>query len=181
MKLQTAREVRRDIERLLERDGNLCLYDELEVDPFNCDIDHLDNNPYHNDIRNKVLCHHKCNLEKKNNIDYQVIASDKLKANMRNTFNIEYDESDHASPEIKHNIKISQFVEQHLYEKINTHGFIKWEDALNGFTYLCVKKFGHCSQTTIRKHLDAFTSVYGPYKKSVDEHGIKIIVKRNEN
>ena len=177
MRHQTAREVQRDITKLVDRDGRLCLYCSQELDPLNCDIDHLDNNPYNNDIRNKILSHHKCNLDKRDNTDYQILADEKLKANMRNTYHA-IDDQDRASPEIQHNVKVGDFVDQKLYEYTTRDGFILWQDALNGFTHLARKKFRHASQVTIRRILDDNTSIFGDYKKEANDDGELIITKR---
>ena len=183
MKLLTANQKLKLRDKLIERDGTKCLYCNCELNVNDCDIDHLDNNPKNNNEGNLVLCHHKCNLEKRNNFDYQIISSEKLEFNQNRILRTYLeDESDYGnSPEIEHNVKVKEFVKQMLYEKINTDGEIEWNDALNGFTYLSSEKFGHCSQTTIRRHLDAFTSSYAPYMKIKNNKGQKVIVRRAGN
>jgi len=183
MKLLTANQKLKLRDKLIERDGTKCLYCNCELNINDCDIDHLDNNPKNNNEENLLLCHHKCNLEKRNNFDYQIISSDKLKFNQNRILRTHLeDESEYGnSPEIEHNVKVKEFVKQMLYEKINTDGEIEWDDALNGFTYLASEKFGHCSQTTIRRHLDAFTSSYAPYMKIKNNKGLKVIVRRAGN
>ena len=182
MKLLTAKQKLHRKHFLIDRDGINCLYCELELDLDNCEIEHLDNNEYNNDIENNALSHITCNAEKRTNIDYQIIAQEKLKSNQRRIFKpyLE-DKTDYGnSPEIEHNVNVKSFVKQFLMEKIKIDIKILFSDALNGLTYLCGEKFGHCSQITIRRHLDALCSPWAPFMR-ITENGKRYITKRDGN
>lgn len=181
LKLLTANQKLRIRDILIKRDGTVCIYCKQEIDPNNCEIDHLNDNPHDNQIYNLILCHSECNKEKRNNFDYKIIANEKLEKNkMIITVSSDIIESEN-SPEIEHNINVFKFVEQILSERINTDGEIWYADALNGLTYLATKKFGHCSQTTMRRHLDALTSSVAPFMIIKNDKGKKVIVKRTGN
>jgi len=183
LRLLTARQRLHKRDFLLDRDGVKCLYCVLKLDPNDCVIDHLNNNEYDNDDENLVLCHEKCNLDKRNNPEYQIIAQEKLESNQKRVFkSYMEDKSQYGnSPEIEHNVNVKQFVKQFLTEKIQTDGEIEYSDALNGLTYLCSEKFDHCSQVTIRRHLDALCSPYSPFMKIKNNSGKFVIVKRIGN
>jgi len=168
---------------LAERDGLICIYCNLQLDPNDSEIDHLNDDYTDNQIENNVLCHRKCNLEKRNNYDYQIIAGEKLESNLRSSFKTYVeDRNDYTnSPEIEHNINVKSFVKQFITEKIQTDGSMPYADALNGLTYLCGEKFDHCSQVTIRRHLDAICSDWAPFMKSKNKSGKYLIVKREGN
>ena len=147
----------------------------------NCEIDHLDDNPFNNESYNYVLVHSECNKEKRNSFDYKILAKEKLEENKKKyASSLEITESD-DSPETEHNKNVSNLTEQCLSEKINTDGYFEYSDALDGITYLALKKFGHCSQVSVRRHLSTFTSPFAPYMIIRNEKGKKIIVRRTGN
>jgi len=43
------------------------------------------------------------------------------------------------------------------------------------------EKSGHCSQVTIRRHLDALCSPLGPFMKIKNSSGKSVILKRSGN
>jgi len=179
----TARQKLQRRDEIIEQDGTKCLYCKLELDLNDCVIDHLDDNPFNNNPENHTLCHQKCNLEKRNNFDYQIIAQEKLEANQKRVL-VSYleDKSEYGnSPEIEHNVNVRQLVKQMLFEKTKTDGEILYSEALNGFSYLAAEKFGHCSQVTIRRHLDDLTSSYAPFMVIKNKEGKKVIIRRVGN
>lgn len=182
MKRLTARQKLHKRNIFLERDGTKCLYCKLELNPDECVIDHLNNVEYDNNDENLVLCHQSCNLEKRNSPEYQLIANEKLEFNQKHIFTQLEDKSQYGnSPEIEHNVNVRQYAKQFLQEKVMTDGKIEYSDILDGLTYLCSEKFGHCSQVSIRRHLDALCSSFGPFMKIKNEFGKFIIVKRSGN
>lgn len=182
LKLLTSSQKLKIRDLLVQRDGISCPYCKQDIDSQNCEIDHLDDNPYNNEFYNFALCHSGCNKAKRNNFDYKIIASEKINLNkLITSINpVEITEPEN-SPEIEHNINVYGFVKQILTERVNTDGEIEYSDALNGFTYLASEKFEHCSQTTMRKHLDILTSFTAPFMITKNNKGKKVIVRRIGN
>lgn len=167
----------------MESDGPSCIFCNLETPEYDRELEHLDNNDYNNKPENHALTHHKCNLEKRYNSDYQIIAKERLALNQKRnmTSAIEDKTEYYNSPEIEHNVNVRQFVRQCLEEIIKTDNEILFSDALNGFTYLAGEKFAHCSQVTLRRHLDSLCSPYSPFMKIRNNSGKFVIVKRSGN
>jgi len=61
-----------------QRDGPNCFYCRKEYPNV---LEHLDDNRNHNTLENFVLSHQTCNVAKNHNLDYQIMAQDKLKQN----------------------------------------------------------------------------------------------------
>ena len=113
-----------------QRDGPNCFYCRKEKPNV---IEHLDDNRNHNTLENFVLSHQTCNVAKNHNLDYQIMAQDKLKQNELAPFiPIEDNESEEASTEIKISKNSFDITEQYLSEKILTDDSISWHDALYG-------------------------------------------------
>jgi len=183
LKLLTPQEKSIRVQELLKQDGNNCFFCNEELELNELVIDHLDDNPKNNTPANHVLCHQRCNLVKRTFYDYKIMAAEKLNDNLAKVIvsSIE-DKSEYGnSPEIEHNINLRQFVNQQISEIILTDKEILYSDALNGLTYLAGENFGHCSQVTVRRHLDALTSSFGPFMKIKNPSGKFVITKREGN
>ena len=171
--------LKRDL--LIQRDGLNCLYCKSQIDPNDCDIDHLDNNPKNNENWNLVLCHHKCNCEKRNNIDLQLLANEKIKLNQSQIFipKLEDNSPIEASTEIQININSFQIAERYITEQVQSNGSLEEIDAINCITFLCKKKTGHGSNQSSRNYIKTLTCSLAPFMISKNEEGKKIIVRRN--
>ena len=162
-----------------QRDGPNCFYCKKERPNI---LEHLDDNRNHNTLENFVNSHQVCNVAKKFNIDYEVMAQDKLKQNQLTPFiPTEDNESEEASTEIKISKNSYDITEQYLAEKILTDGSITWHDALYGSVYKCKKLTGYGSVQCVRNYLYTLTSPEGPFMKTKDENKKPIIVMRNQN
>ena len=183
MKPYTPRETAIRKSEIVESDGPSCIFCNLDTPEYDRELEHLDNHIENNKPENHALAHKKCNLEKRHNPDFQIIAKERLALNQtRNMTSAIEDKTEYGnSPEIEHNVNVGQFVRQCLEEVTKTDGEILSSDALNGYTYLAKEKFGHCSQVTIRRHLDALCSPPGPFMKIKNSSGKSVIVKRSGN
>jgi len=162
-----------------QRDGPNCFYCRKEYPNV---LEHLDDNRNHNTLENFVLSHQTCNVAKNHNLDYQIMAQDKLKQNELAPFiPIEDNESEEASTEIKISKNSFDITEQYLSEKILTDDSISWHDALYGSVYQCKKKTGYGSVQCIRNYLYILTSPEAPFMKTKNENKKPIIVRRNQN
>ena len=168
---------------LVESDGPNCIFCNLETTDDDRELEHLDNHDDNNEPENHAVTHKKCNLEKRYNSDYQIMAKERLSLNQtRNMTSAIEDKTEYGnSPEIEHNVIVGQFIKRSLTEIIKIDNEFLFSDALNGFTYLTAEKFGHCSQVTVRRHLDALCSYSGPFMKIKNDSGKFVIVKRNGN
>lgn len=166
---------------LVLRDGSRCLFVDHELDPNNCDIEHLDNNPANNKRWNLALSCHKHNCEKKNNTDFQIIAKEKIDKNKSQIFIIEDKTPNEASTEIQININSRQIAEQFITERITIDGAIEYQEALNCITFKCNKNTGHGSQQSTRNYIDSLTCSISSFMISKNDQGKKIILARSGN
>ncbi len=165
----------------IQRDSLNCIYCPNKIDPNDCDIDHLDNNPKNNEKWNLVLCHHKCNCEKRNNTDFDLIAQEKIKLNQSQIFipKLEDNSPIEASTEIQININSRLIAERYITEQIQIQSSLLYQDVLNSITFLCNKKTGHGSQQSTRNYIDSLTCSISPFMIIKNDEGKKIIVRRN--
>jgi len=164
-----------------------CLFCELEFsDTLKPEIDHLNNNPNDNRIENWALVCHACNNKKKANIELQVIAHDKLKANEKREYECERMLADSGtefgltscSAINKINTQnAKQFVLEHtmndeiLYEK----------DAVNAITNLCQENNGTGSQPAIYRIIERLCNPINGKYTICDYNGKNIIRRRTGN
>jgi len=166
---------------LVQRDELNCLYCSDEIDPNNCDIDHLDNNPYNNENWNLVLCHHKCNCAKKTNSDFAIIAQDKIKLNKSQIFvPLEDNSPQEASTEIQININSSQIAERFITERVKIDGSLEVIDAINCITFQCKKNTGHGSNQSSRNYINTLTCSIANFMITKNDEGKRIIVRRED-
>ncbi len=166
-----------------QRDGKLCLYCRLEVDPNNCDIEHLDDNPQNNEYWNTINVHHQCNCEKRTNTDYNIIAQEKIEQNKASIFTpkLEDHSPNVASTEIQINVNSRQIAEKFIAERVQADGHTDYDDALNSITFKCQEQTGHGSQQSTRNYIASLTCSIAPLMIIKNDEGKKIIVKRTEN
>jgi len=170
-------------EYLIQRDGNRCVFVNHELDPKDCEIEHLDNNPSNNENWNLALTCHKHNCEKKDNSDFQIIAQEKIKQNKSQIFiqKLEDHSPREASTEIQININSRQIAEQFITERVQADGHTDYDDALNSITFKCQKQTGHGSQQSTRNYIASLTCSIAPFMIIKNDEGKKIIVKRTGN
>jgi len=167
----------------IQRDGLNCLFCEIPI-PKNqaCVIDHLNDNPLEDRLENRARCHQKCNIDKINNFDYQILADTKRRNNLIHPF---IPKEDNESEEMSSEIKISKsnfdITEENITERILVDGFILWHDALYGSVYKCKKITGYGSVQCVRNYLYTLTSEFSPFMKAKNEKGKSIITKRCDN
>lgn len=176
---------------LLKRDGPDCLYCKKPLSPTHHDFqsaelrtnyDHLDDNPKNNERENLVLCHAKCNQQKKVFPDYQIIA--KAKAEQLRVCVDPLDERETtppkpASKEIDLNVALKKLTWQYLQERLVRQGkpAINYNDAAHSISYIFWEETGHGSSETVKRHLNDFCSSAAPFK-TLEESGETVIVKR---
>jgi len=93
------------------------------------------------------------------------------------------DEEEELDKETSKEIAINKctwnITENYILEKVLNEGSILYTDTLNACVMLCKQKTGHGANITIRRHIDALTSVTGPYEIKRDSKNKKVIVKRD--
>lgn len=175
---------------LLLRDGKDCLYCKQPLTVDDLDYDHLDNDDTHNEFVNFGLVHHKCNCEKRNSPEFQIIAKEKLDENKktiplymggRKNLLVDPEERQEQSLEMKVRTDTYNITKQWLDEHINIDGEIEYKDAIDSIAYYSMEKTGHGSPKVIRSHIDALCSSIGRFMVVKDsETRKKKIVKRND-
>ena len=148
----------------------LCLFCPLEFsDTLKPELDHLNNNPNDNRVENWALVCHACNNKKKNNIEMQVIAHDKLKANVKREYACERMLADSG---IEFNLTSSQsinkintqIVRQFLLEHTMNGEILYQKDAVNAIVNLCQENNGTGSQTAIYRIIESLCNpINGKY------------------
>ena len=165
---------------IIQRDGGLnCLYcpESLGSDYV---FDHLNNQRLDNRVENICTVHQKCNILKINNIDFQLIASEKLKQNEEAGLKFLEDNSAHEnnSSEIEINKALYSFHKRYISERIASDGQYLFDDAIAELPYLCQERFDHGSEITTRKYIKQLTSKVTKWQVVKDDKGKKIICKR---
>ena len=174
--------------RIVERDCYLCFYCEGEFDENHpAEYDHLNNNPNDSRDENLVLAHHKCNIEKKSNIEWKMRAIDKLHQNEKTLLASERKLADTGTTEeLTSSQKINQVNEpiakQWLAEHLLMEPEIVLKDAVSAIVNLCRKQTGFGSQPAIRRYIEDWSNPYnGDLTLSKNENGKTIIRERTEN
>ncbi len=169
---------------MIQRDGLDCLFCKKEIPKNQKHVqDHLNNNRIDNRLENFARVHQSCNIAKAFNVDYQLIAQEKLKENESALFfPVEDKTNNEVSSEIKININCSEILEQYVAEKITVDGKINKDDTLFSAAYRCKKLTGHGSIQCMRTYLGILCCAEGPFMEVKDEETKKkIIVKRVGN
>ena len=170
--------------KLIDRDGGFkCFYCKQELSMKRLSFDHLNNNRADNRMENLVLCHQSCNIKKISHLDYQIMASQKLKGNEeefsvseRKTEKTDFD----SNSEIGINVGTYEIVETYLNQEIQNGGHVKFNDALYSIVYICKQRTGHGSEPAVRRHLNTLTALIAPFELKKNDAKEKIIVRREK-
>jgi len=163
-----------------QRDGEICIYC---IKPLGSKyvLEHLNDNRDDNRLENYVNAHQACNISKSFNIDYQIIAKEKLQQNENALFLPKEDDEPEASTEIKISQNNFDITEQYITEKIAIDQSISWHDALYGSVYQCKRKTGYGSTQCARNYLFVLTSPEASFMRTKNEQGKSIISRRKGN
>ena len=136
--------------------------------------DHLDNDTTHNDVSNHVWAHAHCNERKKNDLDWQILASEKKKQNEKwaveslgegekKRVNTAHTQTQ-PNEQIDANADAARLAEEFLIERLLPRNGrpaiddqIDFNEAADTIAYRCFKKHGHGSQNTITRILKMLT------------------------
>jgi len=174
--------------RIIERDGDVCLYCPEPFSEINpAEFDHLNNDSSDNRDENLVQCHHACNIRKKFSPEMQFIAKEKLKQNERA---ISASEKASAILKIEHpegltsSQQISQacrpIAKEWLYNHINEEGQVTLSEAVGAIVDACQKRIGWGSQAAIYNHINAWCNRYTGEFTKTKEAGKNVIRIRDE-
>jgi len=166
---------------IIQRDGGLnCLYCP-EILSSDYVFDHLNNQRQDNRVENIITSHQSCNIEKINNIDFQLIAAEKLKQNEEAGLKYLEDQTAHEnnSSEIEINKALYSFHKKYISERIASDRQYLFDDAIAELPYLCQERFGHGSEATTRKYIKQLTCKAADWQVVKDDKGKKLICKRN--
>ena len=165
----------------LQRDGETCIYCGKSLDSRKV-LEHLNNDRNDNRLENFVNAHQACNIAKAFNMDYQILAQEKLKQNESALFiPLEDHTDDQASTEIKISKNNFDITEQYILEKITLDGKINKDEAINSSVFRCKKLTGYGSIQCIQNYIKILTCAEGPFMEALDDNKKKIIVKRTGN
>jgi len=175
---------------LLKRDGSNCFYCKIPFDQQSHKLkrtfDHLNNNNKENGTWNLVLCHWKCNQEKKRSAEYQIMADEKLHENQVSFDSLSVcvsqkleSEPKQASKEIDLNVAMKKLAWEFINERLITQGkpALNFNDTAHSIAFIFWQRTGHGSSETVKRHLLDFCSESAPFKR-VEESGEDLIQKR---
>jgi len=149
------------------------------------ELDHLNNNSNDNRMENWALVCHTCNNKKKTDIDMQVIAYDKVKANQKREYACERMLADSG---IDFNLTSSQSINrittqttrQFLLEHTMNDKLYE-KDAVNAITNLCQENNGTGSQSAVYRIIESLCNpINGKYTTCSTPKG-NVIRRRTEN
>jgi hypothetical protein len=181
-----------------KRDGDGCFYCKLEgTDPrfidqlqgFEMNFDHLNDNPEDNRPENLVLSHAICNQKKKDNYDWKIKAFEKLEENVKwhsaSLGEKERETKSHTDlDELKEqdiNLIVNKLVKAELETKLpkDSKKEYLYSEILNGVHFLTIKQTGgRGSEQAVRRSLDAYCSEYSDWESSKDGTGKRMIRRR---
>ena len=172
---------------IVERDDYKCFYCDGEfTDAHREEYDHLNNNANDSRVENLVLCHHECNVKKKQSTDWQIKAGEKQIQNenalvaserrLADTGTIDELTSSQETSKIVRPIAL-QWLEEHLLMEKE----ILLRDAVPAIVNLCQNQVKGGSHAAIRRYIDEWVNRYnGKLNLSKNESGKDVIRKRTE-
>ncbi len=164
------------------QEGFVCFYCGQTLLKTNWIYEHLDNDKQHNIIENIRLAHQACNIKKIKDSDYQILAKDELDKQSQMSLSERKSEvKDTEMSEIEINVYCRNYTDKFITERVQTDGSILYHDALWTIVNDCNKKIGHGSEQSIRRHINALTSLSGKFKIIKNDSGKREIVRRTEN
>jgi len=158
---------------LIKRDhGFICLYCK---EPLTGEyiFEHLNGNRHDNRIENIVTSHQKCNIEKIESMEYQLMADEKLLQNEE--LGLHYLEDGTAHEQ---NSSLYNFHKKYISEQIAIEGRYAFNDAIAELPYLCQQRFGHGSEMSTRRYLKQLTNKLSDLQIIKDDKNKKWICKR---
>ena len=157
-------------------------------------FDHLDCNDSHNYPENLVLAHAYCNEVKKYKVEWQMIALEKLKDNIRRADSESLGEREgekksaihtETNMEIDTNVEFSRITNEFLTDCLKSRKGnpsveteLDFKEALDTVTYRCFKENTHASQNTLRRIIDMFCCPEADFEK-IKKNGRFVIRRRN--
>ncbi len=143
-------------------------------------FEHLNSNRHDNRIENIVTSHQKCNIDKIKNLEYQLMADEKLAQNEELGLKYLEDSTAHEenSSEIEINKTLYNFTKQYITEQIALDGKYSFNDAISELPYLSQERFGHGSEMTTRRYIKQLTSKVSDLQIIKDDKNKKWICKR---
>ena len=171
---------KKDLPILINRDdGFQCFYCK-SILKSNYVFDHLNGNRWDNRIENLVLACQSCNIKKISDMEFQLMADEKLGQNEEMGLHYLEDWTAHEnnSSEIEINKTLYNFTKQYITEQIALEGKYSFDDAISELPFLCQERFGHGSEATIRRYLKQLTCKASEWQVIRDDKNKKIICKR---
>ena len=165
---------------LINRDhGLICLYCKEPITGEYV-FEHLNGNRSDNRIENISISHQKCNIEKINSLEFQLIADDKLLQNEELGLQYLEDPTAHEnnSSEIEINQSLFNFHKQYITEQIALEGKYSFNDAIAELPYLTQERFQHGSEMSTRRYLKQLTCKASELQIIKDDKNKKWICKR---
>jgi len=186
----TAAQKDKKIPIIIKRDGNVCFFCKQEfveqISGLQRFIDHANDNGKDGRIENLLLAHRSCNEKKKNNLDWKILAQEKLEENLHRVESLserEKKEDTHGDEltEGAINLIINKLVQAELESKLpkNSQKTLSYSKTMKSITYLVIQQTGgRGSETAVRRSLDAHCSEIALWGDRKEGRGNRIIFRR---
>ena len=179
---------------IVQRDGDVCFYCKIqftpEIETLKRTFDHLNNDWDDNRVENLVLAHLQCNNEKRNNLEMQMIALDKLKENLSSvpySETLRERENNQTADELTEgelNRIINKITDTYLKERLpdsDADTFIPFTDTMNSIAYLVQQDTkGRGGQVAVRRAIDVRCCSIAEFQ-IIREDGKRIIRRRKSS
>lgn len=159
--------------------------------------EHLNNNEKDNRPENMAWAHSRCNELKKTNSDWQVLAFEKLKKNVRwhsesmggserggtKTAHSQTQPNEQIDANADAAMEAERFLTERLLPLIGKSAVeteVDFSEAADTIAFRCYKKHGHGSQNTITRILKMLTCGDAPFERTKRD-GRTYIVRRKGN
>jgi len=189
---------------IMERDfpngqTSVCFYCEQRfiesIPKWRRTFDHLDNDTMHNYPENLVFAHFDCNQKKKFNLDWQVLAQEKLQENLllaseslgERGNNKNTDKNTQPNEQIDANKEESKLAEEYLNERLLPHNGkdpvddeLDFNETKDSLAYISYKKYGHGSQNTFDRVLKMLTCSESSFDRDKRNGRMKIFRRQGQ-
>ena len=168
------------IELIIQRDGGFnCFYCKKTLSLTHFVYEHLNDNRKDNRIENVVHACYTCNNKKKDSIEMQLVAQEKLRDNeIGNSMGEKIFPKTRELKELDVSKENFVIAENYITKEVEEKGFVFVKEAKNCISYLCRKTNGTGSPQAVSNYLATLTCSVSPYTIVKNDEGKKVIQKR---
>ena len=169
-------------EPIIKRDGGfICFYCKKTLSLNHFVYEHLNDNRKDNRIENLVHACFTCNNKKKDDIDMQLLAQEKLALNViSNSMGEKISPKPRELKELDVSKENFEIAEDFITKEVDDNGSILVKEAKSSISYLCRKNNGTGSPQAVSNYIITLTSKVAPFEITKNDEGKKIIRRKIE-